>query len=61
MKAHVGRFTFETIRNSRRVYLLAQGKTVQQVMTLVGDRNYMATYRFVKVVPMLYPELVGVE
>jgi integrase len=61
LNARVGNFTFETIRNSRRVYLLAQGKTVQQVMTLVGDRNYMATYRFVKVVPMLYPELVDVE
>lgn len=61
LDVRVGNFTFETIRNSRRVYLLAQGKTVQQVMTLVGDRNYMATYRFVKVVPMLYPEMVGVE
>lgn len=55
---HVGNFTFETIRNSRRVYLLAKGKTVPQVMTLVGDRNYMGTHKFLKLVPMLYPELV---
>lgn len=61
LKEHVSNFTFETIRNSRRVYLLAQGKSVPQVMTLVGDRNYMGTHKFLKLVPMLYPETIDVE
>ena len=61
LKEHVGNFTFENIRNSRRVYLLAHGKTVPQVMTLVGDRNYMGTHKFLKLVPMLYPETVDVK
>lgn len=47
-------FTFETIRNSKRVNLLANGKTVQQVMNIVGDRNYMSTHKFERFVPLLY-------
>ena len=58
-KQKVNSFTFETLRNSRRLYLLAQGNTVQQVMNIIGDKNYMTTYRFQKYVPVIYPELYG--
>lgn len=57
-KQKVSNFTFETIRNSRRIYLMAHGKTVPETMSLVGDRNYMSTYKLNKLVPALYPELV---
>lgn len=48
--------TFETIRNSRKVFLLANGYSVNDVMKLCGEKNYMSTYRFEKLVPMLYPK-----
>lgn len=53
--------TFESIRNSRKVYLLSKGLTVNDVMQMCGDKNYMSTYRFVKLVPMLYPETINVR
>lgn len=51
-------FTFESIRNSRKVYLLAQGVPVNDVMQMCGDKNYMSTYRFSKLVPALYPNSI---
>lgn len=33
-----------------------QGLDTKIVMQMCGDRNYMSTYRFVKLVPMLYPK-----
>ena len=59
LKQSIDSFTFETLRNSRRLYLLAQGNTVQEVMNIIGDKNYMTTYRFQKYVPVVYPELYG--
>lgn len=50
--------TFETIRNSRKVYLLSKGYSVNDVMHLCGDNNYMSTHRFSKFVGLLYPESV---
>lgn len=50
--------TFESIRNSRKVYLLAQGVPVNDVMSMCGDKNYMSTYRFSKLVPVLYPNSI---
>ena len=58
LKSKVSNFTFETIRNSRRVYLMAHGRSVKETMVIVGDRNYMSTYKLQKLVPVLYPELV---
>ena len=49
--------TFESIRNSRKVYLLHNGYSVQEVMRMCGDKNYMSTYRFTKLVDLLYPAL----
>lgn len=57
IKSKVSNFTFETLRNSKRLYLLAQGYTVNQVMNIVGDKNYMSTCRFQKYVPMFYPDI----
>lgn len=57
LKNKISNFTFETLRNSRRLYLLAHGNTVNQVMNIIGDKNYMTTYRFQKYVPIFYPEL----
>lgn len=57
----LSKVTFESIRNSRKVYLLSQGVSINNVMQLCGDRNYMSTYRFVKLVPMLYPEKVKIK
>ena len=56
VKEKVKLVTFETIRNSRKVYLLSQGVSTQDVMQLSGDKNYMSTHRFSKLVPLLYPE-----
>lgn len=53
----INAFTFETLRNSRRLNLLAKGNTVQEVMDIIGDKNYMTTYRFKKYVPVVYPDL----
>lgn len=50
--------TFETIRNSRKVYLLSKGYSVNEVMQMCGDNNYMSTHRFSKFVGLLYPERV---
>lgn len=47
-------FTFETLRNSRRLNLLAKGNTVQEVMDIIGDKNYTTTLRFRKYVPVVY-------
>lgn len=60
VKSKVANFTFENIRNSRRVYLLSKGQSVTEVMQVSGDKNYMSTYRFVKMVPELYPESIKV-
>lgn len=57
----VGKITFENIRNSRKVYLLSEGYSVNDVMQLCGDKNYMSTYRFNKLVPILYPEKVRIK
>lgn len=51
--------TFESIRNSRRVYLLSKGYSVNDVMRMCGDKNYMSTYRFDKLVPLLYPKPIA--
>ena len=51
----VKQVTFETIRNSRRVYLLHKGYDVREVMAMCGDKNYMSTHRFSKLVNLLYP------
>lgn len=56
-KEKINAFTFETLRNSRRLYLLAKGNTVQEVMDIIGDKNYMTTYRFKKYIPVVYPDL----
>ena len=56
VKNKVKLVTFESIRNSRKVYLLSQGVSTQEVMRLSGDKNYMSTHRFSKLVPLLYPE-----
>lgn len=48
--------TFESIRNSRKVFLLANGFSVNDVMKMCGEKNYMSTYRFESLVPMLYPK-----
>lgn len=61
IKEKVSRFTFENIRNSRRVYLLAIGKDIRDVMNFCGDKNYMSVYRFQKLVPLLYPETIQVD
>ena len=57
VKNKVSNFTFETLRNSKRLYLLAQGYTVNQVMNIVGDKNYMSTCRFQKYIPVFYPNV----
>lgn len=54
----ISKFSFENIRNSRKVYLLAHGFDVSEVMKSCGDKNYMSTHRFARLVPVLYPELV---
>lgn len=54
----VSKFSFENIRNSRKVYLLSQGISINTVMQMCGDKNYMSTHRFVKLVPALYPESI---
>lgn len=56
LKYKVGNFTFETLRNSKRLYLLSNGYTVNQVMNIIGDKNYMSTCRFQKFVPVFYPD-----
>lgn len=48
--------TFESIRNSRKVLLLANGYSVADVMKLCGEKNYMGTHRFEALVPLLYPK-----
>lgn len=57
----VSNVTFEILRNSRKVYLLSKGISINDVMQLCGDSNYMSTYRFVKLVPIIYPNSVVVE
>lgn len=57
----VSNVTFESIRNSRKVYLLSRGIDIKDVMQICGDRNYMSTYRFIKLVPLLYPETINVN
>lgn len=59
--AKASKVTFESIRNSRKVYLLAQGIPINNVMQMCGDKNYMSTYRFMKLVPLLYPEKVKIK
>lgn len=49
LKEKISNFTFESLRNSRRLNLLAKGKTVQEVMDMLGDKNYMSTYKFKKI------------
>ena len=61
IKECVAKVTFENIRNSRKVYLLSQGYSVNDVMLLCGDKNYMSTYRFNKLIPVLYPEKIKVD
>lgn len=56
VKEKVSNFTFETLRNSKRLYLLAHGYTVPQVMNIIGDKNYMSTCRFQKYIPRFYPD-----
>lgn len=58
LNGNISKFSFENIRNSRKVYLLANGISVNDVMCMCGDKNYMSTHRFVKLVPMLYPETI---
>lgn len=48
--------TFETIRNSRKVYLLANGFSINDIMRICDEKNYMSTYRFNNLVLILYPE-----
>ena len=55
VSSKVRQVTFETIRNSRRVYLLHNGYSVREVMAMCGDKNYMSTHRFSKLVNLLYP------
>lgn len=57
----ISNVTFESIRNSRKVYLLSIGVDIREVMQMCGDKNYMSTYRFVKLVPMLYPETIDMR
>ena len=51
----------EVLRNSRKVYLLSKNLQVNDVMQLCSDSNYMSTYRFLKLVPVVYPDSVVVE
>lgn len=57
----ISKVTFEILRNSRKVYLLSKGININDVMQLCGDSNYMSTYRFVKLVPVIYPNAIVVE
>lgn len=57
----ISKVTFEVLRNSRKVYLLSKNLQVNDVMQLCGDSNYMSTYRFLKLVPVVYPDSVVVE
>ena len=50
----VATVTFESIRNSKKVYLLSQGYSVYDVMSYTGDTNYMSVYRMKKFVPIIY-------
>lgn len=52
----VQQVTFESIRNSRKVYLLSQGYSVNDVMKMCGEKNYMSTHRFENLVNLLYPK-----
>lgn len=52
----VSNFTFEALRNSKRLYLLSKGYTVNQVMNIIGDKNYMSTCRFQRYIPVYYPD-----
>lgn len=55
LNTKIQQVTFESIRNSRKVYLLSQGYSVNEVMRMCGDKNYMSTYRFCNLVQLLYP------
>ena len=57
----VSNFTFETLRNSKRLYLLSKGYTVNQVMNIIGDKNCMSTCRFQKYIPIYYPDSYGAK
>lgn len=46
----------ETLRNSRRAYLFAIGKTTEQVQAIMGDANTWKCKRFIEVAQRLYPE-----
>lgn len=48
--------TTETLRNSRRVKLLADGVPESKVMAIMGDTNVTFTRRYIKVAQVLYPE-----
>lgn len=46
----------ETLRHSRRAYLFAIGKTVEQVQAIMGDENKWVCKRYLKIAQQLYPE-----
>lgn len=46
----------ETLRHSRRTYLFASGKTLEQVQVLMGDDNRWVCKRYSKIAQELYPE-----
>lgn len=46
----------ETLRHSKRAWLFAQGKSVEQVQTIMGDENTTLCKRYLKISMKLYPE-----
>lgn len=50
------KITTETIRDSRRVKLLADGIPEAKVMAIMGDTNITVTRRYIKIAQFLYPE-----
>lgn len=56
LEERISEFTTETIKNSRRVYLFAQGLSTAEVMTELDDKNFALCNKSKKLVPLLYPE-----
>lgn len=48
----------DTIRHSRRAYLLASGYSLDQVQIMMGDENKYAIKRYMKIAHKLYPDIM---
>lgn len=54
--SHSEKINTETLRQSRLVFWLASGKTIEQVQAIMGVDNYWRVKRFLKVAQQLYPK-----